>query len=168
MAYYESCQIGLGARYPKGWAVRSQAQLAYACASLVGGAGAFRIIRAFPVLGRLSVGLVVLSVVLGAIPSIIRLGGRSLSERSNFRSAHGAVVPTKHARQPCLRCRCWCTGGPGSSRRRRGATRIAMIYVAAYANSAGARTQKYREDWLKLRPCPNSYHQRYQFAPNAP
>ncbi len=58
--------------YPHGWAVRSQAQLAYACASLVGGAGAFRIIRAFPVFGRLSVGLLVLSVVLGVTPSIIR------------------------------------------------------------------------------------------------
>ena len=58
--------------YPHGWALRSQAQLSYACASLVGGAAVFRIIRTFPVFGWLSVGLVVLALGLAVSPSIIR------------------------------------------------------------------------------------------------
>ncbi len=52
--------------------MRCGQQLAYASASLVWGAVMFRIIRSFPVLDHLTVGLAVLALVLGVTPSIVR------------------------------------------------------------------------------------------------
>lgn len=56
--------------FPQGWAMRSQAQLAYAGAVAFAGFAVFRVIREIPALSRITIALAVVSAVLGVWPSV--------------------------------------------------------------------------------------------------
>lgn len=59
-------------QYPDGWAMRSQAQLAWSIAVAIGGFAAFRMLREFPTVRRLTLVLLGAAAVLAVLPTVIQ------------------------------------------------------------------------------------------------